>query len=80
MPISEKDLKCLLEDRFPGDKFEIKDLVGDQDHYELTIFSKNFDGIGRMQQHRYVMNGLSDYVGTKIHALSIKTKKYNEKK
>lgn len=74
MAISYQDFLSLLEEKFPDDQYEIKDLAGDENHYELTFSSKRFVDMSRVAQHKYVMQGLEGYVGTIIHALSIKTK------
>jgi len=74
MAISCSDFQALLAEKFPDDEYEIKDLVGDENHYELIFSSKKFADMNRVQQHKYVMQGLEGYVGTIIHALSIKTK------
>ncbi len=73
MAISERELRNLLEAHFPGDEIEIKDLVGDNDHYELIIKSSLFINKSKIEQHRMVNNALKDCLGGKLHALSIKT-------
>ena len=73
MPIAEDQLRSMLENAFPGSEILIKDLVGDLDHYEVSITSPSFVGLSKVQQHRLVMDALGGIVGTTLHALSIIT-------
>ncbi|MCE2993562.1 MAG: BolA/IbaG family iron-sulfur metabolism protein [Candidatus Jidaibacter sp.] len=73
MPISEDKLRSLLEETFSDAEIEIKDLVGDRDHYEVSITSAAFSNVSKVQQHRLVMDSLGGIVGTTLHAISIKT-------
>lgn len=73
MPISHDKLSNLIKEAFPDAEFELVDLVGDQDHYELQIKTSKFKGLSKVAQHRLVYNALSEYVGEKLHAISIKT-------
>jgi BolA protein len=41
-------------------------------HFDVTIVSKAFDGINRIQRHRMVYDALSKLIETDIHALRIK--------
>ncbi len=74
MAISEEKLRTLIIEKFPDADLEIIDLVGDHDHYQLSITSKQFSGKSMVTQHRLVNEALRGYLGDKLHALSIKTK------
>jgi len=74
MPVEVCEIKDPLEASFIGSEIIVKDLVGDKDHYEVTIAAKEFSGKTRIQQHQMVMEALGGIVGTKLHALSIKTR------
>ncbi len=69
IPMSE--VKTRLEAAFPGDRVEIRDLVGDGNHLEATVVSAQFDGKPLIQRHRLVYAALGEDVGTAIHALKV---------
>ena len=73
MPISEKKLRGMLEDKFSNANIEITDLAGDEDHYQVYICATEFAGLSMIEQHKLVMDALGGIVGTTLHALSIKT-------
>ncbi len=43
MPIEAKELELLIKKAFPDSDVILKDLVGDGDHYEVTIRSVMFN-------------------------------------
>lgn len=73
MPISEKELKSMLEAKFKDADIQITDLAGDEDHYQVSISAIEFAGLSMIDQHKLVMDALCGIVGTTLHALSIKT-------
>jgi phosphoribosylformylglycinamidine synthase len=73
MAISEQKLKELILKSFSDAIIDIKDLAGDNDHYEIKITSDKFCGKSKIEQHRMVNKALEGYLGVKLHALSIKT-------
>jgi stress-induced morphogen len=70
MPISQNILQESLQTHFPDAEVTCKDLAGDDNHWEVTITDKSFEGKPRIQQHKMVQKALSEH---NIHALSIKT-------
>lgn len=74
MAIPENKLRQMIENSFPEAEIFLKDLVGDQDHYEVVIKSSLFDGKSKIEQHRMVNEALNSVLGGELHALSIKTK------
>jgi stress-induced morphogen len=74
MAIDKNELSRLIKEKFPDADFELIDLVGDGDHYELVISSEQFKGINAIAQHRLVYQALGEMVGTSLHALALKTK------
>lgn len=74
MPILQRDLLNKLQTSFPDAEVEIKDLAGDNDHFHVTICSKNFEGKTRVQQHKMVYAALGDIAGGALHALALTTK------
>lgn len=73
MPVSKAELESLIKSTFQDDEFEIIDLAGDNDHYELRIHSKKFVGMNKVAQHKMVYDALQGCVGTRLHALALKT-------
>jgi stress-induced morphogen len=74
MPIAQSELETLLSNAFPEAKISILDLVGDNNHYQVTIISERFLGKSRIEQHRIVNNALKHELRGDLHALSIITK------
>ena len=71
LPIQE--IKKLIIISIPDASIEIKDLVGDSNHYEAIIKSKLFNGLSRIEQHKLVYKSLKGKMGNELHALSITT-------
>jgi stress-induced morphogen len=74
MPITKVELESLLKENLPGARFEIIDLAGDGDHYELRITSPEFHKKSKVEQHRMVYDALKGKMDKELHALVIKTK------
>jgi|TARA_B110001452_G_C14963592_1_gene336926 stress-induced morphogen len=73
MALSIEEIKKLIIDSIPDAKIEIKDLVGDKNHYSAVIKSKAFNGISKIEQHKLVYKSLKGKMGNELHALSITT-------
>ena len=71
LPIEE--IKKLIITSIPDASIEIKDLVGDINHYSAKISSKIFNGISKIEQHKLVYKSLQGKMGNELHALSITT-------
>lgn len=74
MAIEKSELLDLLAPNFQGANIEIYDLVGDKDHYKISIEWDGFRGMSTVLQHKSVYKALGDIAGGKLHALSIETK------
>jgi stress-induced morphogen len=48
----------LLRAAFPDGRWQLKDLTGTEDHYELRIASERFVGVSPIAQHRLVYAAL----------------------
>ena len=73
--MTPQQMKERLEKAYPGDPVEVVDLTGTHDHYQVTITSKAFKGLTRIQQHKHVMNVFAEELKTgEVHALTITTK------
>ena len=73
MAITPNELELLIHKAFPESEVDLKDLVGDNDHYEVIIKSAEFNGKSKLEQHRMVNQALKGYLGGQLHALAIKT-------
>ncbi len=73
MALEQTKLEELIYKAFPDADIEIRDLVGDNNHYQLSIKDESFAGKSKVAQHRLVNEALKQYLGEELHALSIKT-------
>jgi stress-induced morphogen len=73
MAIAFDKLQKILQNSFPNAKIELVDLVGDCDHYSVTIIDEIFSNKTRVQQHKIVNLALKEILGDELHALQIKT-------
>ena len=74
MPLPLKEIEKLIKDEIPDAKIEIKDLMGDNNHYSVTIISNSFKNLNKIDQHKLVYKSLKGKMGNELHALSIITK------
>ena len=74
MPLPINEIKRLIKESIPDASIEIKDLMGDNNHYEATIKSSEFNNISKVEQHKLVYKSLKGKMGNELHALAIKTK------
>ena len=72
LPLNE--IKRLITDSIPDASIEIKDLMGDNNHYAATIISAKFNNLSKIDQHKLVYRALKGKMGNELHALSITTK------
>ena len=73
MPIPVEEIKKLIKDMIPDATIEIKDLMGDNNHYTATIKSKLFKNLSKIDQHKLVYKSLKGKMGNELHAFSINT-------
>ena len=73
MPIPMEEIKKLILASIPDATIEIKDLMGDNNHYSATIKSKIFKNLNKIEQHKLVYKSLKGRMGNELHALSIIT-------
>ena len=75
MPIQIEEIKKLIKNSIPDAVIEIKDLMGDNNHYSATIKSKLFNNLNKIEQHKLVYKSLKGKMGNELHALSLITEK-----
>ena len=80
MAIAPEKLETLIKDAFPDAEIQLDDMLGDQDHYGLTITSSAFDELNRVQCHQKIYAALGEIMGGELHALSIRAKAKSESK
>ena len=73
MPLPVEEIKKLIISSIPDANIEIKDLMGDNNHYSATIKSTLFNGLRKIDQHKLVYKSLKGKMGNELHALSITT-------
>ena len=73
MALSIDEIKKLISSSIPDATIEIKDLVGDNNHYSAKIISKIFNGKSKIEQHKIVYKSLQGKMGNELHALSLTT-------
>ena len=74
MAIEQVKLENLLKEKFPDANILVKDLAGDNNHYSVTIESKAFNGLNRVQQHQLVYQSLDGLMDSELHAMQLQTK------
>ena len=73
MPLPVEEIKRLIKEDLPDASIEIKDLMGDNNHYSAVIKSKMFKGLSKIDQHKLVYKSLKGKMGNELHALSLTT-------
>ena len=56
MPLPKKDIEKLIKDSIPDAQIEIRDLMGDSNHYSATIKSYSFNNLNKIEQHKLFTN------------------------
>ena len=75
MPLPLEEIKKLIKDTIPDATIEIKDLMGDNNHYAAVIKSSLFNNMSKIEQHKLVYKSLKGKMGNELHALSITTER-----
>ncbi len=73
MPMTADDITTRIKAALPDATIELKDLAGDNDHWEVTVTSASFKGLSRVAQHKMVYAAFGAHMGTTLHALAVKT-------
>jgi stress-induced morphogen len=73
--MTQEQMFSRLRTAYPDGNIQVFDLTGTADHWEVSVESKMFHGMSRIQQHQNVMAVFGPELKTgEVHALSIKTK------
>ena len=73
MGLKIEEIKKHILEALPDAYIEIKDLMGDNNHYSAKIKSKVFKGMSKIDQHKLVYKSLKGKMGNELHALSLTT-------
>ena len=73
MPLAKNEIKKLILESIPDATVEIKDLMGDNNHYSAIIKSKMFNNLSKIEQHKLIYKSLKGKMGNELHALSLTT-------
>ena len=73
MPLNKDEISKMIMDAFPDATLELKDTMGDNNHYSAKIISKTFNGKTRIEQHKMVYKALMGKMGNELHALELIT-------
>ena len=73
MPLKVEEIKNHILEAIPDASIDIKDLMGDNNHYSATIKSSIFKGKSKIEQHKMIYKSLKGKMGNELHALSITT-------
>ena len=74
MALAAEEIKRLIKESIPDASIEIKDLMGDNNHYSAIIESKIFNNLNKIEQHKLVYKSLKGKMGNELHALTLVTK------
>ena len=77
MALSIKEIESLIKESIPDASIEIKDLMGDNNHYSAIIKSSIFKGKSKIEQHKLVYKSLKGKMGNELHALALTTEEKN---
>ena len=61
MALPKEEIEKLIKESIPDAKVEIKDLMGDNNHFSATIKSKLFNNLNKIEQHKLVYKSLKGY-------------------
>ena len=74
MPMTADEITRRVKEAIPDALIELKDLAGDNDHWQITVTSPAFAGKSRVAQHQMVMGAIGNDMGRALHALSVTTR------
>ncbi len=63
MPLPIEEIKRLIKEVLPDASIEIKDLMGDNNHYSAIIKSSKFNNLNKIEQHKLVYKSLKGKMG-----------------
>jgi stress-induced morphogen len=73
MAMESSEIEKLIKAGIPDATVALTDLVGDKDHWAVTVTSSAFVGKTKLQQHQIVYKALGAQLGGPLHALQLTT-------
>ena len=73
MGMKKDEIIEMIVKSLPDAEVEVKDLAGDDNHYDATVTSSLFEGKTKVIQHKMVYDALEGKMGGILHALSLTT-------
>ena len=71
--MNSKEIKKRLESHFSGDKIEVFDTRGTEDHFSIIVISEKFQDINIVKRHQMIYQIFKDEITKEIHAMQIQT-------
>ena len=75
--MTAKEITNLIKESIPDATVEIRDLMGDNNHYSAKICSSVFKGKSKIEQHKIIYKSLKGKMGNELHALALTTEEKN---
>ena len=69
----ENKIKKILKNKIKNSQIFIRDMTGNNDHFNLIVISNIFEGLTLIEQHKIVYKALDSLITKEIHALQLKT-------
>ena len=69
----ENKIKKILKNKIKNSQIFIRDMTGNNDHFNLIVISNVFEGLTLIEQHQIVYKALNLMITKEIHALQLKT-------
>ncbi|MBI2608711.1 MAG: BolA/IbaG family iron-sulfur metabolism protein [Deltaproteobacteria bacterium] len=66
-------IKNAILSKLPDAEVHVEDTMGDNNHFQATVISKEFEGKSLLEQHQLVYEPLNEALKDKVHAFSLKT-------
>jgi stress-induced morphogen len=73
MAIEAEEIEKLIKAALPDASIDIKDTVGDKNHYSAHIISDKFKNLTLLQQHKLIYDALGEKLKEQLHAISLHT-------
>lgn len=73
MPMTATEIETMIKAKIPDAEIQLKDLAGDNDHWQAHVVSAAFKGKSKVQQHQLVYAALGGHMGDVLHALALTT-------
>ncbi len=73
MPMSATEIETKIKAAIPDADIQLKDLAGDNDHWQAHVTSAAFKGKSKVQQHQMVYAAFGGLMGDVLHALALTT-------